>query len=68
MAFQSPLSIFSAKIHLCYRMGLIDSAIARTLHLIIKIRNNFAHEVTGCKLDSGSHRDRVKIEKIGIWF
>ena len=58
---ESPLSTFSAKIHLCYRMGLIDSALTRSLHLIRKIRNNFAHEVTGCKLDSGSHRDRVKI-------
>lgn len=56
----APLSTFSAKIHLCYRMGVIDSDLARSLHLIRKIRNSFAHEVAGCILDSGSHRDRVK--------
>jgi len=55
-----PLSTFSAKIHLSYRMGLIDAGLAHSLHMIRKIRNAFAHEVTGCKLDSGSHRDRVK--------
>ena len=55
-----PLSTFSAKIHLCYRLRLIDSDLSRSLHLIRKIRNSFAHEVTGCSLDSGSHRDRVK--------
>ncbi len=56
---EGPLSTFSAKIHLCYRMGLFDSAFARSLHLIRKIRNDFAHEVTGCKFDSGSHRNRI---------
>jgi DNA-binding MltR family transcriptional regulator len=56
----APLSSFSAKINLTLRLGLIDSNVARALHQIRKIRNAFAHEVTGCKLDSGIHRDRVK--------
>jgi len=56
----APLSTFSAKIHLCHRMGVIDSELTRALDLIRKIRNSFAHEVTGCDLDSGSHKDRVK--------
>jgi len=55
-----PLSTFSAKIHIAYRLGLIDNLFARSLHLIRKIRNNFAHEVEGCSLNSGSHRDRVR--------
>lgn len=56
----SPLSTFSAKINLCHRLGLIDSEVARSLHLIRKIRNAFAHEISGVSLSSGSHADRVK--------
>lgn len=55
-----PLSTFSAKIHIAYRLGLIDNLFARSFHLFRKIRNNFAHEVEGCSLNSGSHRDRVR--------
>jgi hypothetical protein len=55
-----PLSSFGVKINLTYRLGIIDNAFANALHLIRKIRNSFAHEVSGCKLDSGAHRDRVK--------
>jgi hypothetical protein len=39
---------------------LIDAQFARALHLIRRIRNSFAHEATGVKLDSGVHRDRIK--------
>jgi hypothetical protein len=56
----SPLATFSSKINICYRLGLIDAEFTRALHLIRKIRNSFAHEVSGCKLDSGPHRDRVR--------
>jgi hypothetical protein len=56
----SPLSTFSAKINICYRLGLIDSTFARALHLTRRIRNSFAHEVSGGRLDTGSHKDRVK--------
>jgi len=54
------LSTFSAKINITYRLGLIDNSFSHSLHLIRKIRNNFAHEVEGCTLDSGAHRDRVR--------
>ena len=54
------LSTFSAKINMAYRLGLIDNLFSRSLHLIRKIRNDFAHEVEGCSLNSGSHRDRVR--------
>ena len=56
----SPLSTFSAKIHMCYRLGIIDAEFARALHLTRKIRNAFAHESSGCNLNSGPHRDRVR--------
>lgn len=56
----SPLSTLNAKIHILYRLGLIDANFARALHLVRKIRNDFAHEVTGCDLSSGAHRDRVR--------
>ena len=44
-----PLSSFSARIHLAYRLGLIDDSFARALHLIRKMRNEFAHAtMPGC--------------------
>ena len=56
----APLSTFSAKINLVYRLGLIDAEFARALHLIRRIRNSFAHETTRCELNSGPHADRIK--------
>lgn len=56
----APLSTFNAKINLCYRLGLIDSGLTRALHLVRRIRNSFAHEITGKTLETGSHRDRIK--------
>jgi|ERR1044071_991248 hypothetical protein len=57
---ESALSSFSSRINACHRLGLINSEFTRTLHLIRKIRNSFAHEVSGTKLDSGPHRDRIR--------
>lgn len=56
----SPLSTLSSKINILYRLGLIDATFARALHLVRRIRNDFAHEVTGCDLASGTHRNRVR--------
>jgi hypothetical protein len=42
---QGPLSSFSAKIELCFSMGLIAKDEYDELHLIRKIRNHFAHLV-----------------------
>lgn len=56
----SPLGTFSAKITACYRLGLIDKQLARSLHLVRRIRNSFAHELSGISLNSGAHRDRVR--------
>lgn len=55
-----PLSNFSSRINLAYRLGLIDRAFARSLHIIRRIRNDFAHEAVGADLDAGAHRDRVR--------
>jgi hypothetical protein len=56
----APLSTFNARINLSFRLGLIDASLARALHLVRKIRNSFAHEITGRSLDSGAHRDRIR--------
>lgn len=55
-----PLSTFSAKINLAFRLGLIDAQFSKTLHIIRKIRNDFAHGVYNAKLDTGAHRDRIR--------
>jgi len=57
---ERPLSSLSAKITLAYRLGLIDAALAKALHLVRKIRNAFAHEAIGCTLESGAHRERIR--------
>lgn len=56
----APLGTFSSRINLTYRLGIIDAHFARALHLVRKIRNAFAHELSSSSLDSGSHRDRVR--------
>lgn len=56
----SPLATYSSRIHACHRLGLIDDHVARALHLIRKIRNSFAHEVSATDLSTGSHRDRIR--------
>lgn len=55
-----PLSSFSARISLCYRLGLIDSEFTKALHLVRRIRNEFAHEVNDARLDVSPHRERIR--------
>jgi len=55
----APLSNFSSKIDLANRIGLISARWCRDLHLIRKIRNTFAHNVSGCTYDDASVRARV---------
>ncbi len=45
---QAPLSTFSAKIELSARLGAITDDTKKSLHLIRKIRNEFAHSLTEC--------------------
>lgn len=56
----APLSTFSAKIVLAYRIGLIDAEFARALHIVRRIRNAFAHEMANSSLSSGPHADHVR--------
>jgi len=56
----SPLSSFSAKIALVHRLGRIDVDLAKALHLIRKIRNDFAHKPDSCGLDLSPHADRIR--------
>jgi hypothetical protein len=49
MMFDGPnalLQSFSNKIDFCYRLGLLSSFATRSLHLIRKIRNKFAHNIS----------------------
>ena len=57
---EAGLGTFSSRINACHRLGLIDDHLTRALHLIRKIRNNFAHEIAGANLSSGAHRDRIR--------
>ena len=55
-----PLSSFSARIQMSFRLGLITADFVRALNLVRKIRNDFAHEASGASLTSGAHHDRVR--------
>ena len=55
----SPLGSFSARIKICYRLGLIDAHFAKLLHIFRRLRNAFAHDITSSSLSDGAARDRV---------
>lgn len=54
----APLGTFSGKISMANRIGLISPRFCRDLHLIRRIRNEFAHNVSGCTFDSGPVNSR----------
>lgn len=45
---QAPANTFSGKIELAARLALIPDYTKKSLHLIRKIRNRFAHNLTAC--------------------
>jgi len=55
----APLASFSARIEMALRLGMIDSGFARSLHLVRRIRNDFAHNVTGCTFADSSVMGRL---------
>ena len=55
----APLATFSAKINLSYRIGVISQRFCRDLHLIRKIRNEFAHNIYGCSFETSIVRSRI---------
>lgn len=56
----APLATFSSRIAIFYRLGLITPDFAKALHQVRKIRNHFAHELSGCSLESGPQSDRLR--------
>lgn len=50
----APIGTFSARIELALRLGVINTGFARSLHLIRRIRNDFAHNVAGCSFSDGA--------------
>lgn len=55
----APLASFSAKIDIAYRMGLISVSLCRDLHLIRKIRNDFAHDISNCSFEDVKTKERI---------
>jgi len=55
-----PLGTFSAKIALAYRLGLIDDDFEHALHVIRRIRNDFAHAITLVHLADSANFNRVR--------
>ena len=55
-----PLSSLGAKIKIVRRLGFMDAELAQALHLIRKIRNDFAHQPTSCQLDLAPHAHRIR--------
>lgn len=55
----APISTFSARIDLAHRIGLISAKFCRDLHIIRKIRNEFAHNISGCDFDNSAVRSRI---------
>lgn len=55
----APLSDFNARIEMAYRLGLISVKFTRDLHLIRKIRNEFAHNIHGCSFDDARVSSRI---------
>jgi DNA-binding MltR family transcriptional regulator len=56
----APLGSFSAKIEMCYRLGLIKPQVLKQLQLFKNIRNDFAHRITDAELDSQENKNRMQ--------
>jgi DNA-binding MltR family transcriptional regulator len=56
----APLGTFATRIDAAYQLGLISSYMARDLHLVRKIRNDFAHDPLHLTFESESVRNRVR--------
>lgn len=54
-----PLGTFSARTAALFRFGIIDNEFSRALTLFRRLRNSFAHEVSGSTFDEGGHKDRI---------
>lgn len=55
----APLGTFSSRIEMAYRIGVVSVKFARDLHLVRRIRNDFAHNIHGCSFEDTRVRSRV---------
>ena len=55
----APIGTFSARIEIAYRLGLVSVKFARDLHLLRRIRNDFAHNIQGCSFDDAKVKSRI---------
>lgn len=55
-----PAGEASTKINLAFRLGLIRSHVHQSLHLIRRLRNDFAHRSSKLTFDTASVRDRIR--------
>lgn len=55
----APLATFSSKVAMAFRLGLISGKFCRNLHLIRRIRNEFAHNIHGGSFDDTAIKSRV---------
>lgn len=55
----APVGTFSARIELAFRLGLISGQMTRDLHIIRKIRNDFAHQVEGPSFSAGGINSQI---------
>jgi len=56
----SPIGSFSSRIDLCYQLGLISELMQRDLHIIRKLRNDFAHNAFDLSFENDSVKSRIK--------
>jgi hypothetical protein len=49
----------NSRISISYKIGLISASFARDLNLVRKIRNDFAHNVTGCSFEDTGVKSRI---------
>jgi len=59
------LDSFGSRIDASFQLGLISRYLARDLHLIRKIRNEFAHQPQACTFETGRIGDWVKALEAG---
>jgi len=59
----TPFSSFSAKIDLAYRIGLLRPSVRASLHLLRRVRNDFAHASGIRGFDHPSTQDRIRTLK-----
>lgn len=55
-----PLATFSAKIDMCFLLGIIEKGRHRELHLVRNIRNKFAHGLEALTFETPGIRDQCE--------